>query len=314
MGLPGAGKTTLCQELRSWLADQETAPTLTPRHQIYRHLLRTANNVLCHWRLLVGREIVSSPREWSDKWAAIWWFLTTLSLYGGINRQPSLLILDEGLLQRSFLIFMEQGGFGPRRRIDRYVASIPLPVVVVSVYVTPAESLSRLRRRRDRSLPPRFRGMAQSDLLRAFSEGAAMIDLLLANVEDMTASPTKVIRLRAMTMGKLSAGFFVEVGCQPGGGLSMRGLWPQVHRQNPHEKDSEESRPSLGPRHVVQLKLRSPNSRGRPSARQSWLDHSDCGPGMEMVGEGDMHAGWRRVGLRVGGSSCKKRAFPPVTH
>lgn len=213
LGLPGAGKTTLCQELRSWLADQETAPTLTPRHRIYRHPLRTANNVLCHWRAvwLVGREVVFSPREWSDKWAAIRWFLTTLSLYGGRNGQPSLLILDEGLLQRSFLIFMEQGGFGPRSRIDRYVASIPLPDVVVSVYVTPAESLSRLRRRRDRSLPPRFRGMAESDLLRAFGEGAAMIDLLLANVEGMTASPTKVVRLRGDDHGEAVRQLFVEV-------------------------------------------------------------------------------------------------------
>lgn len=43
-------------------------------------------------------------------------------------------------------------------------------------------------------------------------------------------------------------------------GLSMTGLWPHVRRQSPHEKYSEEFRPSLGPRHVMQLKLPSPYS------------------------------------------------------
>jgi thymidylate kinase len=117
-----------------------------------------------------------------------------LSFYTPRRRNRPFLVLDEGLLQRSFLLFMEQDGFGSVDRVGRYIEAIPLPDVVVAVDLSPAESLARVRHR-TRLLPRRFQNMAENDQLNAFNQGAELLDLVLARALDRADSSTQVIRI-----------------------------------------------------------------------------------------------------------------------
>jgi adenylate kinase len=105
-----------------------------------------------------------------------------------------MLVIDEGLLQRSFLLFMERNGFGSVDRVSRYVEAIPLPDVVIMMEVDPAESLARLQRR-SRPVPRRFRTMAGEDQLAAFIQGAELLDLVLATASARAGPSTVVIRV-----------------------------------------------------------------------------------------------------------------------
>lgn len=195
LGLPGAGKTTLCEDLRGWLAgiDTRLASTTVPTN---RNRLSATIGIFLYWRaaLVAARALIASPRSWHSKRLAARWFLSTLSFYTPRRRNRPFLVLDEGLLQRSFLLFMEQDGFGSVDRVGRYIEAIPLPDVVVAVDLSPAESLARVRHR-TRLLPRRFQSMAENDQLTAFNQGAELLDLVLARALDRADSSTQVIRI-----------------------------------------------------------------------------------------------------------------------
>jgi adenylate kinase len=194
LGLPGSGKSTLCEELQRWLADAD-GPNSKPANRVDRMGLNTVLGMIRYWRatLIAGRTLMSSPRSWNDKRLAVRWFLSTLGRYAA-PRDRRMLVLDEGLLQRSFLLFMERDGFGSVDRVARYVSAIPLPDAVIMVDVDPAESLARLQRR-SRPVPRRFRTMAGEDQLTAFTRGAELLDLVLATASARRGSSTVVIRV-----------------------------------------------------------------------------------------------------------------------
>lgn len=186
IGLPGSGKSTLSQKLRESLTNigygSESPLAATPPR-----LFRAAIGVVRYWHvaLLATRTLVASPRAWNSKRLAAKWFALTLSDYMPRPSDRSFLILDEGLLQRSFLLFMEQDGFGPIERVEDYVRRIPLPDVVIAIDISPAESLARLRNR-SRTVSRRFQGLTADDQLTAFSKAAELLDLVL---ERATARP-----------------------------------------------------------------------------------------------------------------------------
>ena len=196
VGLPGAGKTTLCNDLRLSLASTESNRPSKSSVAVPRKPLRKAMGAIRNPRvaLLAARALLTSPRSWHEKGLAARWFLATLSLYPPRNRSQPDLILDEGLLQRSFLIFLEQGGFGPSERVARYVEVIPLADIVIMVELTPAESLARLQSR-ERPPPLRFRTMTESDLRDTFSAGAELFDFVLARAQQRRGGSIQVIRI-----------------------------------------------------------------------------------------------------------------------
>lgn len=194
VGLPGSGKTTLCDELQRWLAD-ECGFLSTSGNRSDRNRLNIVLGIFRYWRAtsIAGRVLIESSRSRSDKLVAARWFLSTLGRYARPKDRRTL-VIDEGLLQRSFLLFLEREGYGSVDRIARYVKAIPLPDVVIMVEVDPAESLARLEQR-SRPVPRRFRTLANDDRLAVFTQGAQLLDLVLTTASERSGSSTVVIRV-----------------------------------------------------------------------------------------------------------------------
>ena len=188
VGLPGSGKTTLWRELR----ESDALGLVAQGHPGGRGAVVRAG--LRYWRaaLVALRVLVRSPRSWEDKLRAARWFLATLAHYGV---PAEIVLLDEGLVQRSFLLFAEREQVDRAVEIERYFNSIPVPDVVIALIVAPAICVDRLHLR-PRSVPKRFRGLSPEAVTTAFTAGWQMIEGALAALAS-SAKPCTIVRLAA---------------------------------------------------------------------------------------------------------------------
>ena len=188
-GMPGAGKSTyriqLTEELRA--AGIEVAePGPMPREEgRYPRPLRSAatalsrvglclrNQRMLWWCLSVLRR---SPRPFSQKVAAFRLVFVTLERYREYQGDASdrVHIIDEGSLQRLFLLLVERDG--AQTEVDRsvYMDAAPFADVLLHIQISPEDALARLTGR-GRRLPPRLLGLGEHQARLCLAQGDALL-------------------------------------------------------------------------------------------------------------------------------------------
>ena len=123
-------------------------------------------------------------------------------------------LIDEGLLQRGFLLFTGTVNAAPTKEMSRYVRAMPAPDLVVHLRLDPADVQSRLGGRQ-RFLPPRYARLATNELPLALSAGSKVLDEMLeqlnARIErpllltlDAHTSPAEAVALVTACTEKLA--------------------------------------------------------------------------------------------------------------
>lgn len=190
-GLPGSGKSTLHQELRRRLVDRgldmppgSLLPDGLPGASSSR-ITRTARTVgrrlhtATSERRAVSsalRTLATSPRSASEKVQALRFTLVTLETHRLARTSPMapLCLVDEGILQRSFLLFVERDRVADQGAVEAFLHRCPLPDLVVWVDAAPEIALERLASR-DRGLPPRLTGLSHDEALERLAAGDQLI-------------------------------------------------------------------------------------------------------------------------------------------
>ncbi len=188
-GLPGAGKTTFRAQLIEKLkaAGIEVAdPVPRPKTEgRFPQPLRSAamalgragvfvrNRRVLWWCLNVLRR---SPRPFRRKTIAFRFVFATLERYEFYQRDTSdrVYIIDEGSLQRLFLLLVERDG--ARTEVDRrvYVDAAPFGDLLVHVQISPQQALARLAGR-SRHLSPRLMGLDDRQARLCLAQGDALL-------------------------------------------------------------------------------------------------------------------------------------------
>jgi hypothetical protein len=187
-GIPGSGKTTYRAHLAEWLragglevVDPGPPPKTEGRFQPLRSVadalervgLFLSNRRLILWCMNVLRR---SPRTHGQKIAAFRFVFVTLERYRMYQRDASdrIYIIDEGSLQRLFLLLVERDG--ARTDVDRraYIDAAPFGDLLVHVQTSPEECLARLAGR-DRHLSPRLLGLDDRQAQLRLAQGEALL-------------------------------------------------------------------------------------------------------------------------------------------
>lgn len=223
-GIPGAGKsayrTQLTEELRAGGIEVADPGPMARTKGRYTQQLRGVTTTLSRvglgvrnrrvlwWCLSVLRR---SPRPFSQKIAAFRFVFVTLERYAEYHGDVSdrVYIMDEGSLQRLFLLLVERDGV--QAEVDRrvYMDAAPFGDVLVHVQISPEEALARLAKR-DRRLPPRLLGLAEPQARLCLAQG----DALLAK------AATEAVSLRAPDRPARQLTQFRSPGVARAGGTS----------------------------------------------------------------------------------------------
>ena len=223
VGLPGAGKTTLCRCLRAHLLMAGWEVVVGPRFRrlpgmprwfpsavrsaINRaYLLGSRGRAIVRYRgafLVALRALHQSPRPLRDKVSAVRFFALTLDNYAEICRcrhQGKIYLLDEGILQRAFLLFVDSCSTGLNRLVECYARVIPIPDVVVHLHVSTAEALSRVDSR-DRRLPPRLQHLDEQTASEVLDRGSEILSALTLGLRESVEVQRKVLQIDAHDHG-----------------------------------------------------------------------------------------------------------------
>lgn len=186
-GIPGAGKTTVRDELMRHLEDVITpAPPAFPKVRLSRnlairwfasHLLYLATMGRHRQALLIATHVMlGSNRTLAQRLQVIRFLTVTFQRYRESRDAPlpRTVLVDEGIIQRCFMIFVEAAGTSSAF-LDRYVRRCPAPDAVVLVQIDPGVALERVLRRR-RGLPPRMADLSRDESLRVLREGADLLE------------------------------------------------------------------------------------------------------------------------------------------
>lgn len=187
VGIPGAGKTTVREELTRHLGDIATpAPHIDrearPRRDILRREVSSRLDSLLamayYSRALVIATLVMlrGGRPLGQQLQALRFLIVTFARYRRSRRNmtPGVVVLDEGIVQRCFMVFVEASG-ARSAALERYLTRCPVPDAVVVVDTDPAVALNRILDR-PRGLPPRMAGLSPDQASRVLGEGAALLD------------------------------------------------------------------------------------------------------------------------------------------
>jgi thymidylate kinase len=170
-GLPLAGKSTFRAALSEHLARAGV-------DVIDRRAVRTRRRVLVrHTRLLllVIWVLVRSPRPVDERVGALRFVAAALTAHEAMRGRRGVALLDEGVVQRAFLLFVDEDSPPSRRLVERYARLIPRPDLVVVVLADVDDVLQRAAGRA-RGLPPRLARLDPRDVRAKLVEGAALLD------------------------------------------------------------------------------------------------------------------------------------------
>ena len=167
-GLPGAGKSTVAAAL--------CADGICSIHDIAKPASASGRTttMVRSVRVLGGAAatMLRSERPWRDRVDALRFLGVTLDDHRrAVEAAGSVWLVDEGVVQRSVMLFVERSGVAPIATWQRYWHSAPLPDVLVRVDVDPSIAVDRLRSR-DRGVPPRLAGLPDEALVALFARTA----------------------------------------------------------------------------------------------------------------------------------------------
>ncbi|HEX5510968.1 MAG TPA: hypothetical protein VFX41_04590 [Actinomycetales bacterium] len=192
-GLPGAGKTTLREQLRRELVARDVpvlaahllgttaaAPAGPLRRAAARGAGLLAQPRVTAWGVAV---LADRGRSWRERLFALRLLAVTLDNHRWLRRQDpqSLVLVDEGFAQRAMLLLAGTGREVDLARAQRYARAVPVPRVVVHVRLDPSESVRRTAGR-DRGLPARFARLSGDVLLSRLADAAAVLDVVVSEL------------------------------------------------------------------------------------------------------------------------------------
>ena len=211
VGLPGSGKSSGVSMLSSSgvpghtlftaarFDEQFAAPAsgkkflrylTSPR---YRERLR----VLLRFHRLssfVIREILKSKRSFSEKLRAFRLFAVCLNRYSLIRKitnENTIVMFEEGMLQRAMTIFVDGLSDVNLRSAQLYLRKIPLPDVLIYLKIKESDAMHHTFQR-PRGAIRRFQSLNESQIQKFMSDGA----LLLEQIEKtFQADPDRNLRL-----------------------------------------------------------------------------------------------------------------------
>ncbi len=166
-GVPGSGKTTFRRNLASELAAR--GYTVADVSVVHIEARSGTAKWLARFSLLVrfrrplfwsARILITSPRSLGQKLDGLRFVAVTLERMAAVRSDQSnaVYIVEEGPLQRLFLLLVEANGVRSDGSRTAYVDRMPFGDVLVHVQAAPAIAVERLAAR-DRRLPPRLAGL-----------------------------------------------------------------------------------------------------------------------------------------------------------
>jgi thymidylate kinase len=219
VGLMGAGKTTLHERAVRRL-ESAGRPFRTPRtvagadgsrqdapiassngsHLPLARLRRLVCRMRASWRsrrlvALAVRHLFGSGRPYGDTLKGLRWFLTDLGNHWSARLTvPSdhVVLLDEGIVQRMFNIFVHGGGRIDLAGIKAYARALPAPDVLIYLMVSSDVAMHRTQMRSG-GLSQRFRGLTHTQLQGVFADAARALDVLVNEIRKSAPHPLIVV-------------------------------------------------------------------------------------------------------------------------
>ena len=210
IGPMGAGKTTLYQKtierLHSLGLTAFTPQMLTElcgsRRRTYpRRLWFRLQSAWWSRRLavLALRHLSTSQRSWEDKLIGLRWFLSSLGNQWKARRTLAphqVVLIDEGLGQRMFNIFIHDAGDIDLAGIRRYARAQPLPDVLVYLTVDAEVAIERALAR-TRKMPPRFQSLDRTQLSALYVNTERAFDVLVDEIRATAPHPIDILVIRS---------------------------------------------------------------------------------------------------------------------
>lgn len=192
-GLPGAGKSTA----RAWVLEllgEAGARTPTPPKGAVGRLWWMAGKLVA---VLAGarafalgvRSVAASTRSLRHKLFACRALVTSLQARRLGTTGDGVLVLDEGVIQRAFMLFVDARKGADVDTACRYVRAAPMPDVLVYLRVQAETAAARQRARLDDhetlptvGLPSRLLTLESAQLSATMAEGQRLLDATVETV------------------------------------------------------------------------------------------------------------------------------------
>lgn len=200
-GLPGSGKTTISLLLASEPNSDSSELSLTvapvgrlARHKRRRLQVRAAYRYrACLWRSI--RILKRSDRPVQQRMLAFRLLLVSLSEYVFAEElaRDKLIALDEGVVQRCFMLFIERSGITlSLDAIRSFIETLPAPEFVILLSVNPELAMERLETR-SRGLPKRFEALSHDERCEILDAGYALLAGVVERFETERRTETMVL-------------------------------------------------------------------------------------------------------------------------
>jgi hypothetical protein len=196
-GLPGSGKTFLRAAVAERLAEfgrpvvtaHVMRPAATRASGVGMRLLSAGCNPAVTTTVL--RAALTDRRPLGERAFALRLTAVTLDNYQWLRDRSVTALMDEGFIQRGFLLFSGKPNSTASALAQHYALRIPMPDVVVHLRLDPAQAVTRTAGR-SRSLPPRYARLTGDTLLDALRAGSVIIDQLLGVVTRRAGGPVVI--------------------------------------------------------------------------------------------------------------------------
>lgn len=193
-GLPGAGKSTASAWALEQFEDAGAARPSPPEGTLGRAswMLRKLVAVLAEARAfaLGVRSVAVDSRSLRHKLFACRALAASLQTKRLSSPGDGVLVIDEGVVQRAFMLFVDTSGGADVDAACRYVRAAPLPDVLVYLRVHAETAAARQRARREylEKLPPvvglpnRILTLERARLSATMAEGQRLLDAVVETV------------------------------------------------------------------------------------------------------------------------------------
>ena len=210
IGLMGAGKTTLYRQAVErlngrghsvWTNEVLGELCGSGRLACLRRLwFRTRSSWWSRRLTIVAlRHLSRNGRSWRDTLTALRWFLTSLGnrwKARQILAPDQLALIDEGLGQRLFGIFIHDAGEIDLNGVRQYARVQPLPDVLIYLTVDPQVATMRVLTG-SKTLPPRFRSLDRVQLRTMFDNAAHALDVLVDEIRRTASDQVRIVVIRS---------------------------------------------------------------------------------------------------------------------
>lgn len=195
VGVPASGKSTLCAQLAGLLAEANVETTGPDRASLGRRGITKAKTVVKYRRvvLIAILALIWDSRSLAVRIRALRWLIATLEQYlpvGHSAGSKSVVLLGEGVIQRSVLLFFQPTRRTKKRLLNSYLRAIPYPSLIIRLSLDPDQAAPRYVRRLEVGERPRERFLRTNRPLEdVFKDIDDFLTLVLEQVSNVRLVP-----------------------------------------------------------------------------------------------------------------------------